>query len=93
MECHCEQYRVVYDCIGLFCRLQEHLLYHPNEPVNARLFVELPSAVGLPFENHYIRTRDGYILNLYLIKQSEQLLPNAPTIVFFHGNAGNIGHR
>ena len=78
---------------GLFCRLQEHLLYHPNEPLNSRLFVDLPSSVGLPYEDLYIKTRDGCVLNLYFMKQPNDLLPTAPTIVFFHGNAGNIGHR
>ena len=32
-------------------------------------------------------------LNLVLIKQPPVSLQNAPTYVFLHGNAGNVGHR
>ncbi len=48
-----------------------------------------PSQVNLPFEDVVFNTLDGIRLNGWFIPQ-----PNAPTtILFFHGNAGNIGHR
>ena len=66
------------------------LLYHPAVPPESRLYVILPSAFHLPFENHTIQTRDGIKINVVLVKQPK---PGAPTLVYFHGNAGNIGHR
>ncbi|ESO86065.1 hypothetical protein LOTGIDRAFT_129983 [Lottia gigantea] len=75
---------------GLFYYVQDMLLYHPNQPPMSRLYVELPSTLGLPFENHFIRTQDGVMINAVYIPR---LHPGAATLVFFHGNAGNIGNR
>ena len=69
---------------------QDMLLYHPEVPPESRLYVILPSAFQLPFENHTIQTRDGTKINVVLVKQTKA---GGPTLVYFHGNAGNIGHR
>ena len=37
--------------------------------------------------------RDGTLLHLFLIKQPAEKSGSVPTILYFHGNAGNIGHR
>ena len=37
--------------------------------------------------------RDGTQLHLFLIKQPGEQSKKVPTILYFHGNAGNIGHR
>lgn len=79
--------------LGLIYHSQDYLLYHPDQPSNAKLYVELPNILGLPFENVFTRTCDGVLINMYLIKQPEPISKNAPTVIFFHGNAGNIGHR
>jgi len=48
-----------------------------------------PKDIGLDYEDIYFETRDGVKLNGWLIKN-----PKAKaTIIFFHGNAGNISHR
>ena len=48
---------------------------------------------NLPYEVVELTTSDSVRLHSYLLKHSH-LTPNtAPTIVFFHGNAGNIGQR
>jgi abhydrolase domain-containing protein 13 len=50
-----------------------------------------PQEHGLPFENHKIRCSDGVSIHAWLILQPQPM--NAPTLIFFHGNAGNIGLR
>jgi dipeptidyl aminopeptidase/acylaminoacyl peptidase len=45
----------------------------------------------MEYDNFIIDTKDGVSLHAWLIKsQSPQ---TSPTIVMFHENAGNIGHR
>ena len=48
---------------------------------------------GLQYENVFIRSRDGTQLHVQFIRQPPHLTSTAPTFVFFHGNAGNVGHR
>ena len=53
-----------------------------------------PSTLGLTFENVYIKSKDSTRLHLFFVKQvTESLTTSSPTILYFHGNAGNIGHR
>lgn len=48
-----------------------------------------PSALHLPFEDVYIKTGDGVRINGWFIPHSNA----RHTLLFFHGNAGNIEHR
>jgi hypothetical protein len=75
---------------GLAYNAQDMLLYHPEVPPESRMYVIMPNAFQLPFENHTIQARDGTKINVVLVKQAK---PTAPTMLYFHGNAGNIGHR
>lgn len=50
-----------------------------------------PLEYGLPYEDIYIPTRDKVHLNAWFVKQRKFEL--CPTLIFFHGNAGNIGDR
>ena len=57
-----------------------------------------PSDLGIPFEDVYFTTDDGYTLNGWFIpapiEGSAGDLGNADiTLLWFHGNAGNMGHR
>lgn len=52
-----------------------------------------PQIYGLPFEAVYIKTRDKVSLHSYFIRHPEQKGNAVPTLVYFHGNAGNIGGR
>lgn len=81
---------LIFALAGLFYNAQDMLLYYPDQPPQSRLFVQLPNTVNLPYENHFIRTSDNVRINVVLIKHTHA---NAPTVVYFHGNAGNIGHR
>lgn len=86
---------------GILYKFQDVLLYFPDQPSSSRLYVPLPT--GIPHENVYIRTKDGVKLNIILLRYTggdapgataaNQNLSSSPTILYFHGNAGNIGHR
>ena len=45
------------------------------------------------WEDCKIITPDGETLNAFLIRPSNKLLARDVTVLMFHGNAGNIGHR
>ncbi len=48
-----------------------------------------PEILGLPFEDVYINAEDGVRINGWFIPGSKAKY----TLLFCHGNAGNIGHR
>lgn len=52
---------------------------------------QTPADRQMPYENVYLTARDGNKIHMWLIKQADST--HAPTLIFFHGNAGNIGHR
>ncbi|KAI1899880.1 hypothetical protein AGOR_G00066320 [Albula goreensis] len=78
---------------GILYKFQDVLLYFPDQPSSSRLYVPMPT--GIPHENVFIRAKDGVLLNIILLRHAgEGPTPgSAPTIIYFHGNAGNIGHR
>ncbi|XP_007891662.1 protein ABHD13 isoform X1 [Callorhinchus milii] len=76
---------------GILYKFQDVLLYFPEQPPSSRLYIPLPT--GIPYENLFIKTKDGIRLNLILLRYTGDNAPYAPTIIYFHGNAGNIGHR
>ncbi|XP_071941712.1 protein ABHD13-like [Antedon mediterranea] len=78
---------------GLFYNFQDSLLYFPQQPESSTMYVTPPSAVGIPYNNIYLKTKDGLSINAVLFKQAPVKCSRVPTILFFHGNAGNIGHR
>lgn len=43
------------------------------------------------FEEHYIKTEDGAVVHAWLLLHANA--EALPTIVYFHGNAGNMGFR
>lgn len=79
--------------LGALYHYQDSLLYYPEQPESARVFVQLPSSVGLPYETIFLTTKDKVQISAYFIKQPNDRASSAPTLVYFHGNAGNIGHR
>jgi hypothetical protein len=46
---------------------------------------------GIPYEEAYILTEDGVKLHTWLLMQPEPA--KCPTLIYFHGNAGNMGFR
>ncbi len=50
---------------------------------------ETPAVLGLAYENVRFPASDGVTLHGWYVPGD----PGAPTLLFFHGNAGNISHR
>jgi len=69
----------------IFVRYLENTsIFYPK-----RSLTETPENLGLPFEDVTIVTQDHVKLHGWLIKASSA----QSTLIFFHGNAGNIGGR
>ncbi|MDH3712462.1 MAG: alpha/beta hydrolase [Gammaproteobacteria bacterium] len=66
---------------------QHRLLYLPNVP--ARTLVTTPARYGLAYENVRFETEDGVSLHGWFLPVQGA----TTTVLFFHGNAGNISHR
>ncbi|KAJ8253180.1 hypothetical protein GJAV_G00209990 [Gymnothorax javanicus] len=84
---------VLVSLAGLLYQLQDALLYFPEQPPSSRLYV--PTPTGVLHESVFIRAKDGVRLHLLLLRHAgDGPVPGrAPTVIYFHGNAGNIGHR
>lgn len=80
-------------CAVILYYAEDCLLYYPNVPKNSRVVVLEPTLLGMPHETVYIRSADGTLLHCFLIRQPEPICNQASTILFLHGNAGNIGNR
>jgi fermentation-respiration switch protein FrsA (DUF1100 family) len=68
---------------------QDNLLYYPSMPPGARTNFDNPARLGLTHEEIFIRTSDGVRIQTWFFPYS----PNAATMLYFHGNAGNISYR
>lgn len=66
------------------CRLEDSLIFQPSAEI-----VHTPRDIGLEFEDLFFTATDGVRLNGWFIPHREA----RATLVWFHGNAGNIGHR
>lgn len=73
--------------------MEDHLLYHPELPAHSRVYVPAPSMFNLPYQSVYTRSIDGTMLHMFFITQPDDKIKSSPTILFLHGNAGNMGHR
>lgn len=67
--------------------LQDRLVFLPNMP--GRELDATPQAIGLDFEDAWIDTEDGERLHGWFVPADDA----RGTLLFFHGNAGNISHR
>jgi len=79
---------IAYAAINIFVYfMQSSLIFYPN--IAGRGLVATPENIGLPYENVELMTKDNIKLHGWFIPN-----PNARgTVLFFHGNAGNISHR
>jgi len=64
--------------------LQGCMVYHPTRELEGT-----PDQAGLAYEDVYIRTGDGVKINAWFVPADDA----KGTILFLHGNAGNISHR
>lgn len=82
-------YIIVYIIVGYIALLvlltlfQRQLMYHP---VMAEV---TPSSYGLPHQDIVLKSEDGTLLQLWY----HEAEPGQPTILYFHGNAGNLSDR
>ncbi|MDH4068892.1 MAG: alpha/beta hydrolase [Ignavibacteria bacterium] len=63
---------------------QEQMLFFPQQNL-----VATPAEAGLEFEEVSLSTNDGITLHGWFVPAGD----SAPTLLYFHGNAGNISHR
>lgn len=77
-----------YVALALFLYLsQSRLLYLPTVP--SRALEATPAQAGLPFEPVTLTTKDNVMLAGWYLPAAKK----RGTLLFFHGNAGNISHR
>ncbi|CAO3690284.1 unnamed protein product [Umbelopsis ramanniana] len=73
---------------------QSDLLYLPSHPEGSRTEVPKPSQYGMPYVEETLTTKDGVKIRSYIITLKDQeAAKKAPTIIYHHANAGNMGHR
>lgn len=74
--------------------MTSELIYPRNVPVDARTEVPSPRQFGITdFEDLQIPTPDGETLHAFFLRQPKTPYRRNLTVLMFHGNAGNIGHR
>ena len=70
------------------------MIYPSSIPNGARTTVPRPSQYGITdFEDLMIPTPDGEKLSAFYIRAPKSNSSKNLTVLMFHGNAGNIGHR
>lgn len=79
--------------VGILYHAQDNFLFYPELPSHSRVYIPSPSMFRLPYESVQVTTSDKTMLHMYFIHQPKERQRHSPTIVFFHGNAGNMGHR
>lgn len=80
---------------GLYA-LQTKLIYVPDFPPGSRRQVWRPSRFGIvEWEEVWLRASDGVKLHAFWIPAPDRTINQkpAPTVLMFHANAGNMGHR
>ncbi len=78
----------IYVGLGLLLYLlQSRLIYYPNLP--SRQVTHTPADIGLDYESVTLRSEGGIKLDGWYVPSSA----DRGSVLFLHGNAGNIGHR
>jgi len=72
--------------------MQPGMIYYPNIP--GRELVSSPKSIGLDYEDVELLTDDGARIHGWFIPYDRASDMQKPaTLLFLHGNAGNISHR
>ncbi|KAK0521730.1 bem46 protein, variant [Tilletia horrida] len=92
----------------LLWRYQGLLVYPASFPQGSRTVVDTPDSFGMPYDEVTLTTPDGEQVRCFVILQrtpsdkeraaglsgvGDDTARRRPTIIFFHANAGNLGHR
>ena len=73
---------------------KQNAIIYPSTMLNSRTEVPQPAQFKLrDAESLYFPTPDGETLHAFYLKPPNAQLRKNITILMFHGNAGNIGHR
>jgi abhydrolase domain-containing protein 13 len=79
---------------GLLYFKQNEIIYPRNLPVGARTQVPEPKEFQIEnSESLQIPTPDNESLHAYLLRAPNVAVRKDVTVLTFHGNAGNVGHR
>jgi len=79
---------IVYAAISIYIYfIQTSLIFYPNMP--GRNLVATPDNLGMSYQNVELVTGDDVKLHGWFIPHKKA----KGTVLFFHGNAGNISHR
>ena len=70
---------------------QSLFIYAPNIPT--RELIAIPADIGLIHEEVILKTEDNEKIHAWFIPTSPTEKQAAKTVLFMHGNAGNISHR
>lgn len=70
-------------CLALFA-FQSRLVYFPAKALDAT-----PAAIGLAYQDVHLESAGGTTVHGWYLPGPD----DAATLLFFHGNAGNISHR
>lgn len=74
--------------------LQCDMIYPSNWPNGSRRFIQKPSEYGIPYSEVTMVTEDSVRLRAFICKRPiDREARKRPTILMFHGNGGNMGHR
>ncbi|TIB63261.1 hypothetical protein E3P77_03574 [Wallemia ichthyophaga] len=72
---------------------QTSLIYPANMPADSRSVVMTPNEFDMPYQDITLQS-GAYKIKAYLITHpSSQTSRSRPTVIIFHANAGNMGHR
>jgi len=88
---------LLFGAVFLLWYEQGCLLYIPNVQAKRQLMYNSPAILRSPsnfklmFEDIYITTKDSVAVHAWLVKAKNY--QHAPTWIYFHGNAANIGYR
>lgn len=69
---------------GIGCGIENRFIFFPEKEI-----LETPMDIGLAYEDLYLLTSDGIKINGWFVPFSGA----RTTLLWFHGNAGNLSHR
>ena len=82
---------VLLSILGFLYLGQNKLIYPSNVPEGSRKIVSKPSEYGMnDYQDLDLQAADGVNIKAYFIKQSPL---SKTTLIYYHANAGNMGHR
>ncbi len=80
--------------VSLLYVYQHKLIYFPDVPAGYWAKLLDPADFGLPApESHMLKMSDGVHVHVWVFVHTDRLARLRPTVIFFHGNAGNMSFR